>query len=97
MYGKGSPGSSTLCELEEFLSQTPTRGGGAHRPLLYVIIKSIGVGLDRLEATGGVLEASFSDFLSFLAIFGQPFWAILGPGGPQILGEESRFAARMVR
>ncbi len=26
----------------------------------------IGVGLDGLEATGGGLEASFSDFLSFL-------------------------------
>ncbi len=39
-------------------------------------LKSIGVGLDRLEATRGGLEASFSDFLSFLAIFGL-FWPFL--------------------
>ncbi len=40
-----------------------------------LLLKSIGVGLDRLEATIGGLVASFGDFLPFLAIFGlfSPF------------------------
>ncbi len=45
---------------------------------LMMFLKSIGVCLDGLEATRGGLEAIFSDFLSFLVIFGHFFLAFLG-------------------
>ncbi len=46
-----------------------------------------------------MLRRVLAGFCHFWPIFGPflAFFAILGPGGPQIFGEESRFDARMVR
>ncbi len=66
---------------------------------LMLFLKSLGVGLDRFGAAWRLCCGNFGDFLSFLPTF-RPFlafFAILGPGGPQIGGEGNRFDARMVR